>query len=89
MRPDEGREDVRVTIRRWGNSLAVRIPKSFAAETRLEQDAEVELSIEEGKLVISPAAPRRPTLVELLYEVTPENLHGEFGTGPAFGAEVW
>jgi antitoxin MazE len=67
----------------------VRIPKSFAAETRLQQDTEVELSIDEGRLVISPAAPRRITLDELLDGVTPENLHGEFGTGPAVGAEVW
>lgn len=80
---------MRVTVRRWGNSLAVRIPKSFADETRIQQDTEVELSIEEGRLIISPAEPRTITLGEPLEGVTPEDLHGEFKTGPAVGAETW
>jgi antitoxin MazE len=67
----------------------VFIVKSFAAETRIEQDIEVELSIDEGRLIISTAAPRCPTLEELLEGVTAENLHGEFETGPAVGGEAW
>jgi antitoxin MazE len=67
----------------------VRIPKSFAAETRIQQDTEVELSIDEGRLIISPVVPRPLTLEELLEGVTPENLHGEFETGPAVGGEAW
>jgi antitoxin MazE len=80
---------VKVKVQRWGNSLAVRIPKSFAADTRIEQDTEVELSIDKGRLIISPVSPRAITLEELLEGVTPENLHGEFETGPAVGAEAW
>jgi len=80
---------MKVRVQRWGNSLAVRIPKSFAAETRIQQDAEVELSIDRGRLIISPVPPAGITLEELLEGVTPENLHGEFETGPAVGAETW
>jgi antitoxin MazE len=80
---------MKVRVQRWGNSLAVRIPKSFATETRIQQDTEVELSIDKGRLIISPVAPRVITLDELLDGVTPGNLHGEFETGPAVGAEVW
>jgi antitoxin MazE len=80
---------MRVRVQRWGNSLAVRIPKSFAAETRIQQDTEVELSIDEGRLIISPAVPRPLTLEELLEGVTAESLHGEFETGPAVGGEAW
>ena len=80
---------MKVKVQRWGNSLAVRIPKSFAADTRIEQDTEVELSIDKGRLIISPVSPRAITLEELLEGVTPENLHGEFETGPAVGAEAW
>ena len=53
---------MKVKVRRWGNSLAVRIPKSFAAETRIRQDAEVELSIDGARLIISPVAPAVITL---------------------------
>jgi antitoxin MazE len=80
---------VKVKVQRWGHSLAVRIPKSFAAETRIQQDTEVELSIDKGRVIISPLAPRVITLEELLEGVTPENLHGEFETGPTVGAEAW
>jgi antitoxin MazE len=80
---------VKVKVQRWGHSLAVRIPKAFAADTRIRQDTEVELSIDQGRLIISPVPPGGITLEELLEGVTPENLHGELGKGPAVGAEAW
>jgi antitoxin MazE len=80
---------MKVRVRKWGNSLALRIPKSFATETRIEEDTEVDLSIVEGKLVISPVTPPEVTLEQLLERMTPENLHGEVLTGPAVGAEIW
>ena len=75
-------------IQKWGNSLAVRIPKSFAAETSLEQDTLVELSLLEGKLVIAPIK-TRPTLEERMASVTKETLHGEVDFGPPAGKEAW
>lgn len=45
---------MRFRIPKWANSLALRIPKVFAAEVRLEQDKFVEVSLVEGKLVIAP-----------------------------------
>lgn len=75
-------------IRRWGNSLAVRIPKAFAAETHLGEGAAVEISIHDGKLVIAPA-PADTRLDDLLGRVTKDNLHGETDLGGAMGREVW
>jgi antitoxin MazE len=54
----------------------------------LAEHSPIELSLVAGKLVITPA-PRKPTLEDLLQGITPENLHGEWETGPAVGAEVW
>jgi antitoxin MazE len=80
---------MKTRVQKWGNSLALRIPKSFAAEARLREDTPVELSLEEGKLVIR-ALPQEPlTLEELLRGVTEQNLHGEWDTGPATGKETW
>lgn len=75
-------------IQKWGNSLALRIPKSFAAETQLTQDTLVDLTLQDGKLVITPLEPT-VTLEQLLALVTPENQHGEQETGKAMGQEVW
>jgi antitoxin MazE len=80
---------MKTRVQKWGNSLALRIPKSFAAEAGLREDAPVDLSLVNGKLVIRPLAPEPLTLDELLRGVTDDNLHGEWDTGPAVGREVW
>lgn len=80
---------MRIRIQKWGNSLALRIPKVFAAEARLEQDKFVEVSLVEGKLIIVPAVEPAVTLDQLLAGVTEQNLHREFDVGPAIGNEVW
>jgi antitoxin MazE len=80
---------MKTRIQKWGNSLALRIPKSFAAETGLREDTPVELSLLKGKLVVQPLPQDSPTLDELLRGVTDQNLHGEWDTGPAVGKEIW
>ncbi len=80
---------MRATVRKWGNSLALRIPRSFAAEARLEQGMPVEVSLVEGKLVVTPVTDPAFTLEQLLAGVTEENLHREVGTGPPVGNEAW
>jgi antitoxin MazE len=80
---------MKTRVRKWGNSLALRIPKSFATEVRLTEDTPVELSLVEGKLVVQLLSQPPITLDELLQGVTEENLHGEWDTGPAVGKEVW
>lgn len=80
---------MKTRVQKWGNSLALRIPKAFAAEAGLQENAAVELSLVEGKLVVQAVAPQPVTLEELLRGVTDENRHGEWDTGPAAGREVW
>ena len=80
---------MKTRIQKWGNSLALRIPKSFANEVGLEQDSSVEVSLKDGKLVISSAAKSKLTLKRLLVQVTRDNRHSEVDTGPAVGSEVW
>jgi len=76
-------------VRKWGNSLAVRIPKALAREIEAECGCEVNLEVENGRLVITPVKRPRYTLKELLAGITPENLHGEVDWGPPMGREVW
>jgi antitoxin MazE len=79
---------MKTRVQKWGNSLALRIPKSFAEEAGLRANSAVELSLNAGKLIVKPAAPRPPTLEELLRGVTDANLPIEWDTAPATGKEV-
>lgn len=76
-------------IQRWGNSLAVRIPKAFAQDIGFAEETPVEISMSRGELVIVPIRPRPFTLEQLLSGITDDNLHEEISTGPALGAEEW
>ena len=78
-----------VRIKKWGNSLALRIPVAFARETGIDSGAEVDLAIEDGRLVITPPASPPYALEELLAGVTEENLHAEINTGAVRGDEAW
>ena len=73
-------------IARWGNSLALRIPKAVADRLGLGEGGVVELTVDQGQLVVRPRA-GEPRLDELLAGITPENLHGEADFGPAVGKE--
>jgi antitoxin MazE len=74
-------------VQKWGHSLALRIPKPFALEVGLEPNWPVQVSLVDGKLVITPMQPLL-TLEQLLAQVNERNLHREVDTGPAVGAEV-
>lgn len=80
---------MRTRLRKWGNSLAVRIPKSFAVEAGLGEDSAVDLSVKEGNLIIRPQCEEPLRLDDLLQAVTKGNLHREWDTGPAVGKEIW
>lgn len=80
---------MKTRVQKWGNSLALRIPKSFASEVGLECNAPVEISLVDGNLVVRPDVQPAPSLDELLGKVTENNLHCEVDTGAAVGREVW
>ncbi|PJF28076.1 MAG: AbrB/MazE/SpoVT family DNA-binding domain-containing protein [Phototrophicales bacterium] len=76
------------TIQRWGNSLALRIPKVIADELGIAQDAAVEIFIREGQLVVVPIKPKTYSLEAMLAAITDENRHDEIDTGFPIGNEV-
>lgn len=75
-------------VAKWGNSLALRVPAAFAREVQIEEGTPVELTIEDGRLVVTPRSPAY-SLDELLADVTEQNRHDETDWGPAVGAEGW
>jgi antitoxin MazE len=76
-------------VQRWGNSLALRIPKALADEAGLKDNSPVQLSLRDQQLVIVPIRQPALSLDALLSQVTTDNVHREVQTGPAVGGEVW
>lgn len=76
-------------IGKWGNSLALRIPQSVAAQVGMTLNAAVELTPRGEQLVISVLERPATELDGLLARVTDDNLHGEVETGPSVGGEAW
>lgn len=73
---------MKTRVQKWGNSLAVRIPKSFAEGLDLKNNGPVEMSLEEGAIIIKPDKDRMWNLDALLAAMTGENIH------PAWEAEI-
>ena len=74
---------------KWGNSLAVRLPKAIAEECGIEADTSIEIVREDNLIIIKPVRKAGLSLDNLLAGVTPENLHAEVATGQPVGREVW
>ena len=80
---------MKTRMQKWGNSLAIRIPKAFATEVGLKEESEVDVSLKSGKLVVVPVEKPGLTLKALLAKITEENVHREVDPGPATGREAW
>ena len=76
-------------VQKWGNSLALRIPKAFALDAQLENDSVVEVSLVDGNIVIKPVNAPNWTLEQLLAGVNSKNIHQEIDTGRSEGNEIW
>ena len=79
---------MKTTIQRWGNSLALRIPKAFAEQTRVKKGSVVNLRLEKGRMVIAPVHGKEVSLKSLLARVTTKNLHLETDWGAPAGKEI-
>lgn len=76
-------------VQRWGNSLALRIPRVFAESAKLKDNTVVEISLVGEKIVIVLARPPKPNLKTLLSKITPDNIHAEIDFGAPVGNETW
>lgn len=78
---------MRVTVKKWGNSAAVRIPVSVLRETQLAVDDAVEVRGEDGHILIEPVASRQPDVDALIRDITPDNVHDAVDFGLPVGRE--
>lgn len=76
-------------VKKWGNSLGLRIPKSFSAQTGIVDGSNVDIQLEGNKITIVPLNKSEYTLDELLSKVSEENMHYEIKTNGPVGEEIW
>ncbi len=80
---------MQIHVQKWGNSLALRIPKSFALEANVKDGTTVDISFKNGKLIVTPISENTYSLEGLLSKVNDDNIHKETFTGTSVGKEVW
>lgn len=80
---------MKTRIQKWGNSLAVRLPKVLTDQIGLHPDVAVDISAVEGRLIITPLTDKLYSLDQFLNQIDETKLHGEVDTGHPIGNEVW
>lgn len=80
---------MKTTAQKWGNSLAIRVPKSVAVQVGLKAKDDLEIEVQEGNVVLTPHVRRVYRLEDLVKRITPMNLHHEIDSGAPIGREVW
>ncbi len=80
---------MKTAVQQWGNSLALRIPKAFAEQTKVRKGTPVSLTINGGRIVMEPLKRRKFSLKELVSQITLKNRHEEIDWGLPHGKEIW
>ena len=78
-----------IKIQKWGNSLALRIPKAFAFQSNIREYEFVNLSLEENKIIIEPIEEKKYLLKDLLLGINESNIQNEIDFGQPEGNEHW
>ena len=76
------------TVQKWGNSLAIRIPKNITRDAKVEEGSSINIKFENGNIILTPSK-KEHSLAELIKNITDENIHSELSTGSPVGGEIW
>jgi len=74
-------------VKKWGNSLGIRIPNLIARELSLKDGSFVDINEKGKKIIIMPI--RKNRLSEMVNGINEQNLHAEIETGEPVGKEIW
>jgi antitoxin MazE len=74
-------------IRKWGNSLGIRIPNLIVREFSLKDGSAVEIQDMGDEIIIKPK--KKNKFPEMLDAINEQNIHGEIETNGPVGQEIW
>ncbi len=79
---------MRTRVKKWGNSLAIRLPEEMAKELDLHDNSAIEIKSTGQEIRVKPSRKSRLTLEDLVNQITPENRYEEIDWGPDVGKEI-
>jgi len=79
---------MKTTVQKWGNSLAIRIPKHITKDTNVSEGSTINIMVKDGDIILHPTSGEY-SLNEILNKINSENIHSEISTGDQTGGEVW
>jgi antitoxin MazE len=74
-------------VKKWGNSLGIRIPNHIVREFSLKDGSFVDINDVGKEIIIKPI--QKSKLSELLSKIKDQNIHEEIETGDPVGKEIW
>jgi antitoxin MazE len=78
---------IRITVKTWGKSLAVRLPRAIADKVGISEDTPVDISVQDGSIVLSPVDAQKKRLAKLVSLMTTESVHAGDDFGDSVGRE--
>lgn len=76
-------------VKKWGNSLGVRIPKSFSTQAGITEGSSIEMNIDGDKIIIAPKHKNEYSIEEMISMISEDNVHYEIKTDGPVGKEIW
>ncbi len=83
---------MKTVLQKWGNSLALRIPKTVATEIDVGAGQAVDVQVSRGRILVAPVTTKRYELSDLISEMTAKNRRAEIASAryvPDRGDVVW
>ena len=77
-----------IKVQKWGNSLAIRIPKSYAKDIDITQGSVINISKDKDTILLKPKK-KKEKLQELLSKIEEVDIHEEIDFGDSAGSEIW
>jgi antitoxin MazE len=77
-----------LTVQKWGNSFAVRLPRELARTGKFSEGTQMTADVQDGSIILRPVE-SVPSLDELVAKITPKNRHPETDWGGPVGKEAW
>ena len=78
-----------IKVKKWGNSLGIRIPKSLSTQAGIAEGSSIDMNIEGDKITITPKHKNEYSIDELISRISENNVHYEIRTDGPVGHEIW
>ena len=80
---------MKTKAQKWGNSLAVRLPKGITEQAGVVVNDTLDIEVAEGVILLKPRRRQKYRLNDLMKGMTKQNMPAGIDFGRPVGREVW